>query len=390
MELSPENPLETKADPLEASFDAVLIAEETEQHGQAIAALRGDVDGLKGQVDAIGKVAARPALDGAKGMPSSSAAQDFVAKYLRRGEQAGVELKSFSGVSGPEGGFAVPQEIDALIGATLKDISPIRSIATVVQTGTAGYRKLVTTGGTPSGWVSETAARPETDTPDFNEIAPPSGELYANPAASQTMLDDAAFDVEAWLADEIAREFARAEGAAFISGSGVNQPRGFLNAAVTDESDDVRAFGSLQYVPSGAAGSFASEDVLVDLVHTLRPAYRQGASFVMNSATLAQIRKFKTADGAFLWQPSLASGQPATLLGYPVVEAEDMPDIAADSLAIAFGNFRAGYLIAERRATHILRDPFTNKPFVHFYATKRVGGQLMNSEAIKLMQFSAS
>jgi len=260
MERSPENPLETKADPLEASFDAVLIAEETEQHGQAIAALRGDVDGLKGQVDAIGKIAARPALDGAKAMPSSPASQDFVARYLRRGEQAGVELKSFSGASGPEGGFAVPQEIDALIGATLKDISPIRSLATVVQTGTAGYRKLVTTGGTPSGWVSETAGRPETDTPDFNEIAPPSGELYANPAASQAMLDDAAFDVEAWLADEIAREFARAEGAAFISGSGVNQPRGFINAAVTDESDDVRAFGSLQYVASGSSGSFASED----------------------------------------------------------------------------------------------------------------------------------
>ncbi|WP_323799576.1 phage major capsid protein [Parasphingorhabdus sp.] len=179
--------LETKADPLEASFDAVLIAEETEQHGQAIAALRGDVDGLKGQVDAIGKVAARPALagniDGAKGMPSSSEAKEFVSKYLRRGEQAGVELKSFSGASGPEGGFAVPQEIDALIGATLKDISPIRSIATVVQTGTAGYRKLVTTGGTPSGWVSETAGRPETDTPDFNEIAPTGIVAFDSPPA---------------------------------------------------------------------------------------------------------------------------------------------------------------------------------------------------------------
>mgnify|MGYP003638280827 FL=1 len=387
---SPETPLETKADPLEASFDAVLMAEETENHGKAIATLRGDVDGLKGRMADFSTASARPALDGAKGMPSSPAAQDFVAKYLRRGEQAGVELKSFSGASGPEGGFAVPQEIDGLIGATLKDISPIRSIATVVRTGSAGYRKLVTTGGTPSGWVSETAGRPETDTPDFNEIAPPSGELYANPAASQAMLDDAAFDVESWLADEIAREFAQAEGAAFVGGSGVNQPRGFLNAAVTDESDDVRAFGSLQYVPSGASGSFDSEDVLVDLVHTLRPAYRQGASFVMNSSTLAHIRKFKTADGAFLWQPSLANGQPATLLGYPVVEAEDMPDIAADSLSIAFGNFRAGYLIAERSATSILRDPFTNKPFVHFYATKRVGGQVMNSEAIKLMQFSAS
>lgn len=385
---------ETKADPLEASFDAVLMAEDVASQSDQIKSLRTDVDGLKVQMSDISKASARPALagniDGAKGMPSSADAQDFVSNYLRRGDQSGIEMKSFSGASGPEGGFAVPQEIDALIGATLKDISPIRSIATVVQTGTAGYRKLVTTGGTPSGWVSETAGRPETDTPDFNEIAPPSGELYANPAASQAMLDDAAFDVESWLADEIAREFAQAEGAAFVGGSGVNQPRGFLNATVTDESDDVRAFGSLQYVPSGASGGFDSEDVLVDLVHTLRPAYRQGASFVMNSSTLAHIRKFKTADGAFLWQPSLASGQPATLLGYPVVEAEDMPDIAADSLSIAFGNFRAGYLIAERSATSILRDPFTNKPFVHFYATKRVGGQIMNSEAIKLMQFSAS
>lgn len=393
MELPKKN-LESKADPLEASFDAVLMAEESEDHGKAIAELRTDVDGLKSQMTDISKASARPALagnaDGVKGMTSSLAAQDFTSKYLRLGDHAGVELKSFSGASGPEGGFAVPQEIDALIGRTLKDISPIRAIATVVQTGSAGYRKLVTNGGTPSGWVSETAGRPETDTPNFNEIAPPTGELYANPAASQAMLDDAAFDVEAWLADEIAREFAQAEGAAFVGGSGVNQPRGFLNALVTDEPDDVRAFGSLQYIPSGAAGDFASEDALVDLVHTLKPAYRQGASFVMNSATLAQIRKFKTTDGAFLWQASLASGQPDMLLGYPVVEAEDMPDAAADSLSIAFGNFRAGYLIAERSATSILRDPFTNKPFVHFYATKRVGGQVMNSEAIKLMQFSLS
>lgn len=390
-------PLETKADPLEASFDAVLMAEETEQQGKAITELRTDVDGLKTQMADISKVSARPALagnaDGVKGMMTSAASQDFVNKYLRRGDHAGVELKSFSGASGPEGGFAVPQEIDALIGRTLKNISPIRSIATVVQTGSAGYRKLVTNGGTPSGWVSETAGRPETGTPNFNEIAPPTGELYANPAASQAMLDDAAFDVEAWLADEIAREFAQAEGAAFVGGSGVNQPRGFLNAPVTDELDDIRAFGSLQYIPSGAAGAFAGadgEDALVDLVHALKPAYRQGANFVMNSTTLAQIRKFKTTDGAFLWQASLASGQPDTLLGYPVVEAEDMPDVAADSLSIAFGNFRAGYLIAERSATSILRDPFTNKPFVHFYATKRVGGQVMNSEAIKLMQFSLS
>lgn len=398
----PANPLELKADadPLEASFDVILQAEE---HEERIAALETGLDGIKGDVDAtraesetmrerierLARSGSRPSLGG--GEDKAPETKSFVDQYLRRGLEVGV--KSFSATTGPDGGFAVPREIDALIARTLADISPIRSIAQVVQTGTAGYRKLVTTGGTPSGWVSETAARPETDTPAFAEIAPPSGELYANPAASQAMLDDAAFDVESWLAGEIAEEFARAEGAAFVGGNGTNRPRGFLNGTPTPQDDTARAFGTLQYVASGADGNFASaapEDRLVDLVHALRPAYRQGASFVMNSSTLARIRKMKSDDGAFLWQPSLAAGQPATLLGYPVVEAEDMPDIGANSLSIAFGNFRAGYLIAERSATTILRDPFTNKPFVHFYATKRIGGQVMNSEAIKLMKFAAS
>jgi HK97 family phage major capsid protein len=290
-------------------------------------------------------------------------------------------------------GYAVPREIDGSIAATLKSLSPIRSIATVVQTGTSGYRKLVATGATGVGWVGETAARPETGTRSFAEIAPPSGELYANPAASQAMLDDAMFDVETWLADEIAREFAVAEGAAFVSGNGTNRPKGFLDYATTNEVDGTRAFGTLQYLASGAAGAFAAsnpQDKLVELVHSLRAPYRQGAAWVMNSDTLARIRKFKTADGAFLWQPGLVEGQAATLLGYPVVEAEDMPAVAANSLSIAFGNFRAGYLIADRGETRILRDPFSNKPFVHFYATKRVGGAVINSEAIKLMKFAAS
>jgi HK97 family phage major capsid protein len=219
------------------------------------------------------------------------------------------------------------------------------------------------------------------------------GELYANPAASQAMIDDAMFDVEAWIAHEVGTEFARAEGAAFVTGNGTNRPKGFLTYATTTQTDTLRAWGTLQYVPSGAAGGFAAsnpQDRLVDLVHALRPPYRQGACFVMNSSTLAVIRKFKTADGAFLWQPGLAEGRPDTLLGYPVIEAEDMPDIAADSLSIAFGNFGAGYLIAERGETQLLRDPFTNKPYVHFYAVKRLGGGVVNSEAIKLMKFAAS
>jgi HK97 family phage major capsid protein len=373
--------LEVKADALEASFEAL------EREDEDLAQVKEEIAQLRARVDAQAVAAARPALSGAKAEGSP-----FVEKYLRKGLEAGVELKAVTGLSDAAGGYAVPEELDAAIDRTLTAISPIRAIANVVKVGSAGYRKLVTKGGTPSGWVAETAGRPETGTPDFHEIAPPFGELYANPAASQAMLDDAAFDVEAWLAHEIAGEFARAEGAAFVAGNGVNRPKGFLAAPTAIQVDSIRPFGTLQVVHTGVAGGFPGsdpQDKLIDLVQALRPPYRQGATFVMNSATAARIRKFKTADGAFLWQPGLTVGQPDSLLGYPVVEAEDMPDVAADSLSIAFGNFKAGYLIAERTETQILRDPFTNKPFVHFYATKRVGGQVANSEAIKLLKFSA-
>ncbi|HEX8063163.1 MAG TPA: phage major capsid protein [Allosphingosinicella sp.] len=372
--------LEVKTDPLEASFEAL------ERGDEEMAELREEMAQLKSRMDAQAVAAARPALSGA-----GSQGSPFVEAYLRKGLESGVELKALAGTTDAAGGYAVPEEIDAEIGRLLTSISPIRAIANVVRVGSAGYRKLVTAGGTPSGWVSETAGRPETATPTFIEVAPPFGELYANPAASQAMLDDAAFDVEAWLAQEIATEFARAEGSAFVGGNGVNRPKGFLAGPTSAQTDSSRPFGTLQYLATGAAGGFGANpgDKLIDLVQTLRPPYRQGAAFVMNSATASAIRKFKTTDGAFLWQPGLSAGHPDTLLGYPVVEAEDMPDVAADSLSVAFGNFRVGYLIAERTETQILRDPYTNKPFVHFYATKRIGGQVANSEAIKLLKFSA-
>ncbi|MBX9896647.1 MAG: phage major capsid protein [Qipengyuania sp.] len=368
------------ADPAEASFDIVARQDAAEAD---IAALQSDVIEVKARVDRIAVAAQRPQIGGASASPE---VKGFVDGYLRRGST--LELKSLTGATPAEGGYAVPREIDALIARQLTEISPIRALAQVVQTGSAGYRKLVTLGGTASGWVSETAARPETGTPNFAEIAPPSGELYANPAASQAMLDDAGFDLESWLASEIAMEFARAEGAAFVNGGGVNRPQGFLQAPVSALGDTTRPFGTLQYVGSGNATGFGAEPdaKLIDLVHSLKAGHRQGASWVMNSATLAEVRKLKTADGAFLWQPGLVEGQPDRLLGYPVVEAEDMPDIAASAFPIAFGNFRAGYLIAERTATQILRDPFTNKPFVHFYATRRIGGQVLDSAAIKLLK----
>ncbi|PNU04654.1 phage major capsid protein [Novosphingobium guangzhouense] len=370
---------------IDASFDLVARQDATDA---AVTALRSDVDDVKARLDRVSRAASRPLIEGAGTAPSIEV-KSFVQGYLRSGRE--TELKSLSGAVATDGGYTVPREIDALISARLKAISPIRSIAQVVQTSTAGYRKLITTGGTASGWVSETATRPETATPVFAEIAPPSGELYANPAASQAMLDDAAFDIQSWLADEIAMEFARAEGAAFVTGTGTNQPRGFLTGTTSTAADGARPFGTLQHIVSGNAAAFdtAPELRLIDLVHSLKAGHRQGASWVMNSKTLAQVRKLKAADGSFLWQPGLMEGQPNRLLGYPVVEAEDMPDIAAGTLPIAFGNFRAGYLIAERTATSILRDPFTNKPFVHFYATKRIGGQVLDSDAIKLLKISA-
>jgi HK97 family phage major capsid protein len=376
---------EVKADPLEASFDAVAAE-------AAVGELRAEMAEFKARMDRAAVIAGRPALGGAVAS-AGTGAKAFVEQYLRKGMESGIELKSFNATSTDAGGYALPREIDAVIDATLKGISPIRAVANVVKVGTAGYRKLVTTGGAPSGWVAETDARVETATPVFKEIVPAFGELYANPAASQAMLDDAAFDVEQWLAGEIATEFARAEGAAFVNGNGTNKPRGFLSYTTTNEADAVRAFGTLQYTASGAAGAFPGSnpaDKLVDLIQSLRAPYRQGAAFVLNAGTLAQIRKFKTSDGAFLWQPGLNEAQPDRLLGYPVIESEDMPDIAANSLSIAFGNFKAGYLIAERAETAILRDPFSHKPFVHFYATKRIGGGVTNSEAIKLMKFAAS
>ncbi len=268
---------EVKADKLEESFDGM----------SEVSALRAEMDALKARIDAQVVTAGRPPLDGAKEGAGESRA--FTDLYLRKGIEAGLQLKSVNGASDASGGYAVPRDIDAAIDRALVAISPIRRVSNVVRTGSAGYRKLITTGGAPSGWVAETAARPETATPTFHEVVPPGGDLYANPAVSQAMLDDAMFDLEGYIASEIATEFARAEGAAFVNGNGTNRPKGFLTYTTTSEADSVRAWGSLQYVASGAAGGFAAsnpQDRLIDLVQALRAPYRQGAAFAMNRLML--------------------------------------------------------------------------------------------------------
>ncbi|MEO7277524.1 MAG: phage major capsid protein, partial [Sphingomicrobium sp.] len=274
--------IEVKADSLEQSFEAF-------EDGDGILALKAELETLKAKIASGAIAAQRPTLDGVK----SAAATSFVDQYVRRGIESGLETKAIGSSTDAIGGYAVPEEIDAAIDRTLTAISPIRSIANVVKVGTAGYRKLITNGGTPSGWVAYEAARPETATPSFTEIVPPAGDLYANPAASQQMLDDAMFDVEKWLANEIATEFARAEGKAFVSGTGLNQPLGFLASPTSAALDAARAMGTLQFLGTGTAGGFPASnpaDKLIDLVQSLRSPYRQGAVFVMNSATAAAVR----------------------------------------------------------------------------------------------------
>jgi HK97 family phage major capsid protein len=368
---------ETKADALDGVFETAAHASGADTTAADIASLKADVARLNAQP------LSRPALKA-----DAPASHGFTERYLRKGLEV-AETKSLNGLTPGDGGVAVPREIDAAIDRVLRSISPIRAIANVVQIGSAGYRKLIAVGGIASGWVSETGPRPETATDRFEEIAPHMGELYANPAASQAMLDDAMFDVEGWLAGEIGREFARAEGLAFVQGDGIARPKGFLTYPVSNADDGTRPFGTIQTLPSGST-SIVTGDKIIDLVHALRTPYRQGACFVMSSATLSKLRQLKDTTGAYIWAASLTVGQPATLLGYPVVEAEAMPDIATNSLAIAFGNFQAAYLIADRTSTQVLRDPYSNKPFVHFYATRRIGGALVDSQALKLMKFSVA
>lgn len=315
--------------------------------------------------------------------------------FMRKGADEGLadlQVKALSVGVNADGGFAVPKVIDSAVYSLAADISPIRGLATVVRTGTTDYRKLVNRHGAGANWQGETGTTANSGTPTLAEIVPTNGWLEARPRVTQQLLDDAFFDVEAWLADEVGLAFAIAEGAAFISGDGTDKPTGFLAGAAPVATDDgARAFGTLQYTPGGQAAAFpTSGDPYLDMIYKLKAAHRAGATWVMDRGGLASVRKLKDTTGAYLWQPSFVMGQPSTFMGYNLVEAEDMPNVAANAFPIAFGNFRNGYLIADRFGVRVLRDPFTAKPYVEFYTTKRVGGKVMDSEAIKLLKIAVS
>ena len=291
------------------------------------------------------------------------------ASFIRTGETSALEGKSIASGDG-DGSLIAPVETESRIDSVLAETSPMRRLATIRTIGASTFRKPVSTSGAASGWAGETDARVETDTPTLELLDFPTGELYAMPAATQALLDDSVADVDGWLAEEVRDVFAAQETAAFINGDGINKPRGFLGHP---------GLGAVE-------PSVLDTDGLIDLIYAPQSHYRSNASFVMNRRTINAVRKFKDADGNYIWQPSLAAGSPSSLLGYPLVEMEDMPDISGGASCVAFGDFRRGYLIADRQGVRVLRDPYSAKPYVLFYTTKRVGGGVQDAEAIKVLK----
>ncbi|EPC4488933.1 phage major capsid protein [Serratia liquefaciens] len=383
--------LQKKFDEFKEKNDKRLDAVEQEK-----GALAGQVETLNGKLTELDelKTSLEEELKAIKrpgGGTQSKTANEHKAgfmQFMRKGQEDGLrelEQKALQTGVDADGGYAVPEELDRSLLDILKDSVVMRQEASIITVGTSDYKKLVNLHGAGSGWVGETSARPETNTPKLEQIVPFMGEIYGNPQATQKMLDDAFFNVEDWINSELALEFSEQEEVAFTTGNGMLKPKGFLAYPSALTGDKTRAFGTLQHLLSGAAAGVTA-DAIIKLVYTLRKVHRTGAKFMMNNSALFQVRILKDSEGNYLWRPGLELDQPSTLVGYGIAENEQMPDIAADAKALAFGNFKRGYTIVDRIGTRILRDPYTNKPYVGFYTTKRTGGMLADSQAIKLMQ----
>jgi len=361
---------------------------------EKLARINRAVDEHQRRLDDLLLKGARSPIGGAKASSGASLKHKSAFDgYVRKGEDGNLrdlEGKALSVGSDPDGGYLVPDETERAVNTALKDISPIRAIAGIRQVSGSVYKRPFAVTGPETGWVGESDARPQTSTPTLSELAFPTMELYAMPAATSSLLDDSAVNIDEWLAEEVRSAFAEQEGAAFVNGNGTNKPRGFLDYPTVANAS--WSWGNLGFLATGVSGDFAASDPgdqLIDLVYSVRAGYRANGHFVMNRATQGEIRKMKDADGNYLWQPATAPGERPTLLGFPVAEAEDMPDIAADSMAVAFGDFRRGYLIVDRIGIRVLRDPYSAKPYVLFYTTKRVGGGVQDFDAIKLLKFGS-
>ncbi len=339
-----------------ASADA-LLEEKVARIDQAVGQAQARLDRAMSEArrPAIG---AEPAV-----LASAPEAKAAFEGYVRTGRELGLEIKAGLSSAPTSGGYVVPAETERAIERRLMATSPMREIATVRTVAGGVFKKPVSTAGIASGWVAETAARPETDPATLALLEFPAADLYANPAATQALLDDTLVDLDEWLASEVEDAFAAQETTAFVTGDGVNKPKGFLSYDVVADAD--QEWGEIGYIASGAAGAFAAStpaDRLIDLIYAPKAQYRPNGRFVMNRKTVSAVRKFKDADGAYIWSPAGRPGETASLLGYPVTEIETMPDIAANSFAIAFGDFQRGYLIVDRAGVRVLRVPYSAKP----------------------------
>ncbi|MDE2444801.1 MAG: phage major capsid protein [Alphaproteobacteria bacterium] len=397
--------LETKVASSNADHDDVMVAfeafkeanddrlDQIEKRMSADVITSEKVDRINKAVDELILKSRRQPLGGEVKTEPSEHKRAFD-QYVRKGEAHGLaslEAKAMSVGSGQDGGYLVPPEVENAIGRLLSKASPMRQIADVRQISATLYKKPFNTNGLTAGWVGESANRPQTNSATLAELQFPTMELYAMPAATQALLDDTIVNLDQWVAQEVETVFAEQETDAFINGDGVTRPKGILN--YTKVAQGSWSWGNTGYIATGVAGAFAATnptDKLVDLIYATKAAYRPNARFMVSRATQAAIRKFKDGQGNYLWQPAATPDGSAMLLNFPVVESEYMPDIGTDTFSVAYGDFKRGYLIVDRVGTRILRDPFTAKPYVLFYTTKRVGGGMQDFDAIKLLKFGVS
>lgn len=371
------------------------IKEVAEQVAQKFADFKAQHEGryklIEQELTAIKRPGA-PANNGGNNISANVQQKAALRTYIKNGDESQlIELqsKSMSISSDPDGGFAVPEYLDREVETLEAQASAIVRLARTVTTTGPSYKKIVNLRGTTSGWVGETDARVETSTPKLASIEIPVGELYANPKLTQALIDDAMFDAEGFISTEIGEEFSDQLAAALFTGNGTNKPSGILAKTITSEADSVRAFGSLQSIESGAASVITFDD-LKNLKSSLRAKYRTGAAWIMNDNTALVLSKIKDLNDDYIWSDSVTAGEPDTLFGYPVEIDENAPDIADSAYPVLFGNFLRGYYIVRRTGRLLLRDPYTSKPYVNFYTTERVGGDVVNSECIKLLKVKAA
>lgn len=353
--------------------------------------LNARVSELQAQLDETQKQAQRkPTAGGPEVDPRKAEHRKAFQAFMRGAKNHGLDSIKAAVEVGDDrkGGYGVPETLDAMIEQHERDNTPMRGVCNVVTLSNESYKKLVSPGGVGSGWVGEKDARPETSTPELQELSPWFGEIYAAPQSTQRALDDVSFDVERWLGDEVGFEFAQKENSAFTLGNGVKKPKGILGYTLSTDVDGTRAFGSIQKIISGSAGNFVA-DKLIDLVYALHRGYRANAQFMGSSLALAALRKLKDGQNNYLWQPDFTKGEGGTLLGKPYLENDDMPDPAADANALMFGDFRRAYTIYDLRGVRVLRDEYTVTPYIRFYSTKRMGGMLVQDRAVKVLTLSA-